>query len=137
MKRHAALRQLSREHHAALVLARHIASCPAEPAAVKRMCDEVTQRFADELRPHFDEEEATLLPRLPGRHRAQARRIQSEHAAMRSLVRRIADLEDEALRQFGRLLAEHVRFEEREFFPLVEAQLASTDPRSIALSESP
>lgn len=130
MKRHPDLRQLSREHHAALVLAKRIAACAADRAAVESMCLDVTRYVAAELLAHFDEEEATLLQRLRDRHGAEVRRIESDHAAMRSLASRIAQVDLGALRRFGQLLADHVHFEEREFFALVEPHLPFTPCQS-------
>lgn len=130
MKRHPHLRPLSREHHAALVLAKRIAACAPERAAVESMCLDVTRYVGAELLAHLNEEETTLLDRLRDRHGAEVRRIESEHAALRSLAARIAQIDPGALRRFGRLLADHVRFEEREFFALVEPHLPFTPCQS-------
>ncbi|MHB1198952.1 MAG: hypothetical protein ACYCZ6_05225 [Polaromonas sp.] len=54
MKRSHALRELSREHHEALVLARH--ACAVEPGS------EAAQAWGDAMRAHVQFEERTLFP---------------------------------------------------------------------------
>ncbi len=121
MKRHPALQDLSREHHTALVLARHIGACADDADAKMTMCERVAAYVDGELAPHLDVEEATLVPRLGGSHEAAAQRILADHATLRALAARIAAADADALPAFGALLAEHVRFEERTAFPLLEA----------------
>ncbi len=61
-----------------------------------------------------------ILPCLRGTHGAQVSRAEADHAALRVLAARIADGDSVALQSFGALLMEHVRFEERELYPLYE-----------------
>jgi hypothetical protein len=63
VKRRPALRQLSREHHGALVLALRITKA-GDATAVARLMATVPDVFARELEPHFRDEEADLLPGL-------------------------------------------------------------------------
>ncbi|HSD37195.1 MAG TPA: hemerythrin domain-containing protein [Rhodocyclaceae bacterium] len=121
MKRHASLVTLSRDHHAALVLAKRIADCAEDAAQLRALCETVALRFRTELQPHFEDEEQRILPRLAGCHDAQWQQTLSDHANLRALAARIAEGDAIALRQFGIALNAHVRFEERELFPLYEA----------------
>jgi hypothetical protein len=110
-KRDARLRELSSEHHAALVWARRLRrGVDRQPMA---------ERFARELEPHFAIEETILAPALreSGEH-ALVDRLLTEHATLRRLA--AADAHE----AFGTALHEHVRFEERELFPRCEAVLA-------------
>ena len=63
MKRRPALRQLSREHHGALVLALRITRA-SDATTVAHLMSTVPDVFARELAPHFRDEETHLLPGL-------------------------------------------------------------------------
>lgn len=105
MKRDPRLRGLSSEHHDALVLVRRIRREPAS-------CDVAAACAA--LAAHFLLEERVLLPALAAAGRTDlAKRTAAEHEAIRAAV-------TTPLR-FADLLEAHVRFEERELFPVCEA----------------
>ena len=124
MKRAEELLHLSREHHGALVLAKRIAACPPDTNARLAMCEQVSARFQQELAPHFAEEEQTLLPLMRAAHPQAVQRTLDDHVTLRALAMRLALGDETALPAFGKCLAEHVRFEERELFPLFEALLS-------------
>jgi len=114
MKRDDRLVSLSREHHAALKLGRRLLRGQGRT----ELCAELPALVA-----HFDEEEVRLLPLLEANgHAEQARRLRREHAQLHALfaAARGGRREGEA----GSALIAHVRFEERELFPLVERLLA-------------
>jgi hemerythrin-like domain-containing protein len=124
MKRSPALQPLSREHHAALKLAK---ACERAVAAgqVGETCRRVVAAFAHELEPHFHVEESELLPLLTGAEkRVLAERTLAEHAELRALAGELRQrCGAEILQRFGRSIAAHVRFEERELFPALEELL--------------
>ena len=124
MKRHPALQDLSLEHHTALVLARRVGACADDARALATMCAQVAANFAGEMAAHFRVEETTLVPMLRGGHGDAAARILADHARLRALASRIAAADTDALPAFAALLAEHVRFEERSLFPLLETLFA-------------
>ena len=126
MKRSAALKQLSREHHTALVLAKRAQRLSRESAeAAKVFMHQLVETFAIELEPHFRVEEAILLPALQNVNESRAvQRTLAEHAELRALSERIGKQDYTALHRFGEALEAHVRFEERELFPLAEAGLS-------------
>lgn len=132
MKRHPSLVAYSREHHEALVLARRIERAAGDAAARRSLCARVLEHYDTELALHFEAEEAHLLPGVAAAYPTLAARVIDDHAALRGLVQRIGGHDDEALGAFAALLAEHTRFEEREFFPayesLVEAAGETTAP---------
>ena len=66
MKRHAALLQLSREHHHALKLSRlaRFAADLGVEIAIAEAAEKIIDLFASELEPHFQTEESELLPAL-------------------------------------------------------------------------
>lgn len=123
MKRRPALIPLSREHHTALKLAKRIADTTAIGAQDELM-KALPTLFAAELEPHFQSEEADLLPRLEaaGEHELVARTL-AEHHAMRALCARLAEGDRASLSALGTALHDHVRFEERELFVSAEKVL--------------
>jgi len=123
VKRRPALRQLSREHHGALVLALRITRA-GDATAVARLMTTVPDVFARELEPHFRDEETNLLPHLAaaGAH-ALVRRTLAEHQLLRGLADRIAAGDVANLTEFATALRAHVMFEERELFPAAETVL--------------
>ncbi len=124
MKRIPALQPLSREHHTALTLAkaceRAVESCDTERIA--KTCERILKAFADELEPHFQIEEQSLLPLLnSAENRPLEQRTLEDHRQLRALLDSLQQNDAKALDSFGRLLAAHVRFEERELFPALES----------------
>ncbi len=125
MPRVGVLRELAREHHGSLLLARDIARFPepATPEALALMNARIASYWQDELAAHFRREEA-LLVRHPGvLPEARAMRLLDEHRVLAAMCLRADsnDLGREALARFGRLLHDHVRFEERECFDALQA----------------
>lgn len=133
MKRHSALLKWSREHHAALVLAKRVNE--SSPGGLNALISQVTGVFVLELEPHFHLEEKHLLPALliTGQREAVERTL-AEHAELRTLAGQLDISHPEVIRRFGKLLADHVRFEERELFPLAESALTLEALASIRLS---
>ena len=122
MKRSDALAPLSRDHHKALFVALQLRRAEAETVA------EAAERFeaflADQGRLHFSIEEALLLPALPASDPEWGRgcaRVLADHERLRAGVPDGADVE--SVRAMGELLADHVRFEERELFEILERRL--------------
>jgi hemerythrin-like domain-containing protein len=122
VKRSESLKSLSHEHHHALFIA-------------KRLRDEGEQAleafltfWRTEGRIHFQIEEEVLLPGSglagPGRDPDVARML-DEHLAIRRRVASVLEGQTSAvvLGELGQALTDHVRFEERELFPRIEADL--------------
>lgn len=125
MKRSAALLQLSREHHGALVLAMRARRINlADKPAVLRFMAEAAATFARELEPHFRIEETTLLPALTrAGETALVERTLAEHEELRWLAQQLQAQDAAHITRFGAALEAHVRFEERELFALAETLL--------------
>ncbi len=132
MKRSQALRSLSREHHRALSVAQDLRHADdPERAAAKFL--EFWEREGAE---HFRIEEAVLLPtwKLLGTvHAEAAARLAREHLQLRSAALALAEAASlVAVRQLGEELVAHVRFEERELFPMIEADLGRAELQQLA-----
>ena len=124
MKRAEALRPLSREHLVALLAAKKLREA--------NDLGEATRVFLDfwhgDGQRHFRIEEEVLLPTWAMHaevDRDGVARMLDEHLAIRREALRLAAGEAtlEETRELGRLLHDHVRFEERQLFPIVEAAL--------------
>lgn len=125
MKRHPALAELSREHHTALVLARRVRRVTETEVEVGALRVEVIRFCTQALEAHFRIEEGQLFPALEqAGQAAQVARARDDHAALRAVAQQLAEGDETVLRSFGERLDAHVRFEERELFPVAEATLS-------------
>jgi iron-sulfur cluster repair protein YtfE (RIC family) len=124
VKRSPELAGLSRDHHAALVLARrvgHAAGHDDESARVE--WQQVTVFFRTDLEPHFRIEEQSLLPALAeAGEGALVERTLAEHARLRELSLQSSHA---CLGEFSALLHAHIRFEEQVLFQKAQKILDS------------
>jgi hypothetical protein len=125
VKRAPTLIQLSREHHAALVLAKHARACAGDAAAGSALLARIKAGHTADLLAHFAAEERELPGALAPIAPELILRLFDEHACLRALLVRIGHGDMSALQPFGELLAAHVRFEERELFPCFETTLGA------------
>ena len=137
MQRDPRLARLSEEHHHGLVFALRIErELPgATDEEVERLYAQLLRFWSRGLLPHFHTESECLLARLI-RHRPvddpQIERLSREHLSMYGLVARMRDATSpgarrEALRDFGAILHDHIRWEERELFEAAQAELAEAE----------
>lgn len=124
MKRDEALRPLSREHLNAL----HAAKILREGNDLGAVTEAFFDFWEGGGQRHFRIEEEVLLPhwaRYAEVDRVGVARMLEEHLAIRREALRLkageASLEE--AQELGRLLHDHVRFEERQLFPIVEDRL--------------
>ena len=124
MKRAEALQPLSRDHLVALLTAKALRE--ADDA------DEARRSFLEFWRAHgsrhFRVEEEVLLPwwaRYAEVDRGGVGRMLEEHLEIRRRALRLQEGQGtlEELHNLGELLHDHVRFEERRLFPLIEDSL--------------
>ena len=116
IKRHEALVSFSRDHHNGLLLVWKIREGLKKNIEPSRIVDYVAFAFANDLEPHFLDEEKWLFPLLdkenPGRLKAE-----SDHFNLRGLMDKLkTEARTEWLTDFAGSLEEHIRFEERELF---------------------
>jgi hypothetical protein len=131
VKRSPELTPLSRDHHKALTAALGLkrADDPGEAATA------FVAFWDSHGRHHFQIEEDVLLPGWldgdPNADRSMISRVLEEHVTIRARARQLGrgELDCDALKALGEMLEAHVRFEERELFPRIEAGL---DEASIA-----
>jgi hemerythrin-like domain-containing protein len=122
MKRSPALVTLGHDHHQALEAALRLRRATDETLG------DALERFREfwshhTERRHFEVEEEVLLPALAGDEEwdAMAERVRGEHERIRAGAESVGTV-DEA-HELGTLLNDHVRFEERQLFELLESRL--------------
>jgi len=126
--RQPALHSLSRDHHRALAIALRLVRADADTAADVQSA--FLRYWLSDGRAHFRAEEEILLPTFANHADPQhplVARVLHEHLLIRQRAIRIERGVEEPLwrlRELGGLVSDHVRLEEREFFPLVEARLS-------------
>ena len=138
MKRAPALQPLSHGHQHALAVAVMLRRADATGAAEAARA--FTRFWHAEGRAHFHDEEEVLLPAYaefgdPGHPLVV--RVLVDHVTIRqrarAIERRAPERIDAAgLQDLGMLLASHVRLEERELFPLIEAALPAAALAEVA-----
>jgi hemerythrin-like domain-containing protein len=128
IKRSTQLAPLSREHHDALLFAWKIKQGLANGTTTGLIREYVQWYWEKFLDQHFREEEDILLPYLPPGD-LLSKQLLSEHQRIRHSVQQPADAA--ALAALAESLNNHIRFEERQFFPHLEERLSPDQLDSI------
>ncbi len=131
MKRHPSLIPLSREHHDGLVLAQLLKNDVPDykglPTTIEGKVEYTRRLWQEALQPHFEKEEQLLIPRTRGygpELEAMSERVTEEHRQIRRQIEALGEAATAAqLDELGRLLERHIRFEEREWFALIQQEL--------------
>lgn len=133
MKRASELRSLSNDHHRALVIAKRAKNANSESGKTTAdIWQEIENYYSTELENHFRIEETYIASHLEALGETElVERLYKEHQEIRSYfgpesTRSATDLTD-----FGKLLEQHVRFEERELFGVAQELLSSDALASI------
>ncbi len=143
MKRDTNLQPLSRQHHQGLMMVLLLQKGlkkNADPAIMQQF---IRDEWQADLASHFQQEEEVLLPMLAGKpFNAQlTARILQDHATIRELVSKAGEgaLNEIEINYFSELLEQHIRFEERVYFPEAEKVLSAAELQQIGnqLTESP
>jgi hypothetical protein len=128
MKRSAALTSLSHDHHHALDVARRLRR--ASPADFDVVRSYLLEFWEPRGRRHFEVEECVLLGAFDDDEwQAAAGRIQVEHDRIREQVASLSGPQD--ARALGDLFHDHVRFEERVLFAMLEARLSEDELKTL------
>ena len=139
MKRHRSLYPLSRDHHQALVQARNLrlAAEANDPDGLRQAAKGFAVFWKSDLQAHFWQEEQFVLPLLAKRHSREGDEVEEtlrQHAEIALLVAGLSDklarceaLEANLLAEIGESLRRHIRFEESELFPTIEASASEEE----------
>jgi iron-sulfur cluster repair protein YtfE (RIC family) len=140
MKRHPALQPLSRDHHHFLMWCRNVRwYTEASPRApdVETLLAEIRGQ-APYIESHFETEESKLFPfcevQLGELVLPHLTRLRTEHEAWRKgLAPALAEAATNIapLTDLARLLHDHIRYEERVFFPLLQARFTDGEWRVV------
>jgi hemerythrin-like domain-containing protein len=138
IKRHDSLKPLSRDHYVGLVQARQLIQAAERSEQLRRsILNEFLAQWQNELHPHLLDEERLLLPLVVDPD--MEARLRGDHAALRSAVAKAMNVVETAatpdcdsLRKLGELLHDHIRWEERELFPLIERTASQEDMRALS-----
>ena len=124
IKRHKALKPLSREHHHGLLLCwkiRQGLKLEVEPQRMKNYTDWFKLQY---LYPHFEAEEEFVFPVL-GAENQLVKKALSEHRRLKRLFNKKTEI-FKALNLIEEELDEHIRYEERVLFNEIQ-QIASPE----------
>lgn len=121
MKRNENIVKLSRDHHSGLLCSWKIRQGIKKEIESERIKKYILYFFEHHLKDHFREEEEILCPYLEDEY---TERIRSEHQQINELIAKIETSETSSLLPaFADLLEQHIRFEERNWFPHLEEKL--------------
>ncbi|MFD1095564.1 hemerythrin domain-containing protein [Salegentibacter chungangensis] len=119
IKRHEALKPLSREHHQGLLLCMKIRrgiEAGIEPERIKKYTNWF---WINHLVPHFREEEAYIFPILEKEDELFIR-VMAEHKNLKALFEEKSPVDQNHLSQLADELEKHIRFEERILFNKIQ-----------------
>jgi iron-sulfur cluster repair protein YtfE (RIC family) len=137
VKRHESLRPLSRDHHHGLAEARALRWAVSGRAGTPREARKhLLSAWERWLSSHFEDEERWLVPLIPDP--ADARRLEAEHRDVRGLIEALDRAGEESephrdlLERIATRLHDHIRWEERQLFPSVEATASESALATLA-----
>jgi hemerythrin-like domain-containing protein len=114
------LTPLSREHHEGLLFGWKIKQGLKNGTGINTIGLFVQWFWISHLQEHFRQEEQVLAVYMPAGD-LQVLRMVNEHQEIEALIHINENIADEAnLLQIANTLTDHIRFEEREFFPHAE-----------------
>lgn len=136
MKRAAQLQPLSRQHHLGLNISRHAKECTDEPKEIAKHWLNLTS-YINEMKDHFQIEDNLIANALQPYRNAKPivasalNTLDEQHKFLHALMAEIQESTQSQsnpvtmiqVRKLGALLYDHIRFEERELFPIVESYL--------------
>jgi hemerythrin-like domain-containing protein len=135
MKRLTELQQISMEHHQGLVFARKVkrAAASGDEDRIRDMWVNVETSYETELEPHFQIEEKYIASILEKHGETKlVKQLNEEHAAIRQIFGPESGRTPADLNNFGVLLEQHIRFEERQFLETAQKYLSLDELQAVA-----
>ena len=138
MKRSKYLETLSFEHHDGLVIAMRVKNDLKKEHQPKHLIPYISDMYKNDLLHHFKQEEESFV-NLMRKFREADRVINQmleEHQQFAGIFEKIELLDTDVFEHiiaFARLLHDHIRFEERELFPIIEDLLDSGELEKISI----
>jgi hemerythrin-like domain-containing protein len=147
MKRIEQLRPLSMEHHLSLVLANKAikTATHGDEVNIKTLCQQIANEFERRWEAHFIKEELSIFTLFEDKYRSSlvaetpddanlTDLLREQHNQMRTMSAEMHEGRTDQLAEFGRLLRDHTRLEERRLFPLVSDLFTTQELNLIALN---
>lgn len=122
LKRHEALRPLSKDHHHGLLLCWKIREGRKKQVGTKRIKAYTDFFYGSQLRPHFNFEEEEIFVLL-GEDHPMIKKAKRDHQRLEQLFKQ-EDQVDRALTEIEKELEEHIRFEERVLFNEIQQEVS-------------
>lgn len=121
---------LSKDHHASLLFCWKIKEGLKKNIPLDRILKYINFFWTRHLKGHFKEEEALLFNRLDD---GLSRQGKLEHLMLERRVNHLNQHRDDTqgYLEFADFLTKHIRFEERELFPHLEATLSATTLKQV------
>ena len=134
------------EHHLSLVLANTSIKTARSnnKAEIKLLCEKIAQEFDIRWEAHFIKEELSIFAIFEDKYRAQliadthedaelSALLREQHNQMRTMSADMADGRTDQLEDFGIMLRDHTRLEERRLFPLISVLFNTEELHRIAV----
>jgi hemerythrin-like domain-containing protein len=118
IKRHIFLQPMSRDHHHALLLVWKIRKGLSQNTESSRMIEYVNWFYQSYLLPHIEWEEKYIYPILGNQNELIIRAL-AEHQLLTQYIQSLSDT-PHLLTDLADLLEQHIRFEERVVFNLIQ-----------------
>lgn len=126
IKRSKELAPLSREHHDGLLFVWKIRQGIKLGIAKERIARFCTWSWASHFAAHFQKEEADLLPILGPLHPMMEKMLEEHEAIADKFAEIMRKPSLPAMERLAQIVNYHIRFEERQLFPLIE-QIATAE----------
>lgn len=132
MKRHAAFQNLSRDHFTGLLACLHIERAAEGQQGAKETEEAVNTMYElwhHDLRHHFDEEDANLVPILKAKGATEIiARLHSDHTEIRATMENLDETNELAdWVAMSENLRKHIRWEEGVLFPWLQEHLEDAE----------
>jgi hemerythrin-like domain-containing protein len=135
MKRLPELQKISMEHHQGLVFARKVkrAAASGDEDRITDMWVKVEASYETELKTHFQIEELYIASVLEQHGETKlVQQLNEEHTAIRQIFVPGSGRTSADLNNFGVLLEQHIRFEEREFLETAQKYMNPDELQAVA-----
>jgi len=132
MKRTNQLQPLSREHHLGLVLSRRAKVCANNVEDIAKHWTALTDYINQNMTNHFKVEDDLILAKLEGYRASHPQvaqvidKIAEQHQKLYQLIG-LPSLSAAQVQELANALYDHIRFEERELFPLAQHVLSEQE----------
>jgi hemerythrin-like domain-containing protein len=131
IKRSNELAPLSREHHEGLLFVWKLRQGLQKNIPVWRLRNYILWQWKNHIKPHFFHEEKILMPFLSAGN-GLATRMLKEHESIREMILNLdAEADNTTIKMLADLVAEHIRFEERQLFNYLEESLSADQLKQV------